>query len=674
MQPFDFDTIGSMPDSNGPEDSWLGTNDTLGQEENGQDSNVCTLDDVDDILTPIHDSRNSTLPLTLDELHDLATMDLDSVWPPRTTPQEEQTLTDVAKNWDCLLNEHEANQEDDSTDLGAAKYQFRPHTRVFKRGFNSTWLDEDKTGNYDPTEERREERLRRNRVKFRRRECLGRSANSFDDDDEADGEAAEKVVPTLSVTLRFPSEVGKANLAHVICKLPAKASVNIHGATSGHCLRRRLSGASPKASGDYDVDKPHLVLDLPDDLTGHPIARGCWACLGLGICCSLLENEHSWPCAACLDDDQDCNLVTPPKLKRACECCKRRRCACSYTHSLNHSGPCQQCGDDGYKCVAGPVKEAVPTRIRYERDWQNHPMPKKRVPKIRKILTCTECRKAGRQCSFSTVDSSPACAACKEAGSDKSCAVDIILPQRHGPAKRRKTKGESEINSLLVSLSPLAKAANATQDSEGIVRKIQTKFCHPISFNHEDNTAGSESCHFCAEAGYAIFGLEAREVEVIDWADGRNLEEISGGHRGKGVENTRMCPDCTLSRLTIMMCPAHELGPIAGVKKDALDMNTALAELLSGDSKVSGRWCSICPSLALYECCSASEEGEGCSFSLCEACMVPLVGQYDGDLQKMIAEMKDEPTEERMLGLRADYELLKQDGLLMRYVLWSSQQ
>jgi hypothetical protein len=53
--------------------------------------------------------------------------------------------------------------------------------------------------------------------------------------------------------------------------------------------------------------------------------------------------------------------------------------------------------------------------------------------------------------------------------------------------------------------------------------------------------------------------------------------------------------------------------------------------------------------------------------------MVLLAGVYEGDLQKMLVGTKSEPSKDRPLGLRADYEFLKQDGLLMRYVLWSSQ-
>ena len=54
--------------------------------------------------------------------------------------------------------------------------------------------------------------------------------------------------------------------------------------------------------------------------------------------------------------------------------------------------------------------------------------------------------------------------------------------------------------------------------------------------------------------------------------------------------------------------------------------------------------------------------------------MVLFAGVYDGDLQNMLTLIKDETSKERVFGLRADWELLKQDGLLMRYVLWSNGQ
>jgi hypothetical protein len=54
--------------------------------------------------------------------------------------------------------------------------------------------------------------------------------------------------------------------------------------------------------------------------------------------------------------------------------------------------------------------------------------------------------------------------------------------------------------------------------------------------------------------------------------------------------------------------------------------------------------------------------------------MVLLAGVHEGDLQKLLREDEDEALAERPLGYRADRDFLKHDGLLMRYVLWSSGQ
>lgn len=102
-------------------------------------------------------------------------------------------------------------------------------------------------------------------------------------------------------------------------------------------------------------------------------------------------------------------------------------------------------------------------------------------------------------------------------------------------------------------------------------------------------------------------------------------------------------------------------------------MHAALEELLSETVKPSRRWCAICPSLATYECCTRDGDRNGCGLLLCEHCAVTLTGVYDGDLQNMLPEMEDKPTKERMVGLRADYELLREDGLLMKYILRTSE-
>lgn len=46
----------------------------------------------------------------------------------------------------------------------------------------------------------------------------------------------------------------------------------------------------------------------------------------------------------------------------------------------------------------------------------------------------------------------------------------------------------------------------------------------------------------------------------------------------------------------------------------------------------------------------------------------------DGDLERALEQLQDEEGEERLLGLRADAEFLSTNGLLMRFVVWESEQ
>jgi len=192
-------------------------------------------------------------------------------------------------------------------------------------------------------------------------------------------------------------------------------------------------------------------------------------------------------------------------------------------------------------------------------------------------------------------------------------------------------------------------------------------------FNCDDEQTNCQSCHFCEEVGYGLLGMGSKTVEVIDRDDGKGLEEISGGHGEDGIEKTRMCISCTMQRMSTIMCLAHEMTPASNHGEGPVDKNEALSQLLSGQMESSIQWCAICPTPATYGCSAPVEDGcTGCGLLLCETCMPAMVGSHDGDLQGMLGDLKDQPSEDRIIGLRADYDLLRQDGLLMRYVLSSN--
>jgi hypothetical protein len=220
----------------------------------------------------------------------------------------------------------------------------------------------------------------------------------------------------------------------------------------------------------------------------------------------------------------------------------------------------------------------------------------------------------------------------------------------------------------------------------GASKTARTKLCHPVQFDYEDPTDdGSNPCHFCDRAAYGVIGLDERTVEVIVWEDGRGWEEVSGGHRGEDTKPTQICPHCTMARMRIMVCGRHALRRMSGVNDKERDLWEALEKLLefenqdeNEDAAALETWCSVCCNLAAWECCLGQqheEEREGCGLALCEVCAVDLDkcgGSFEQMLQKLEDEQNDQPPREplpgRPLTLRADFQFLKADGLLMGYL------
>ncbi|KAI6864289.1 hypothetical protein KC338_g2231 [Hortaea werneckii] len=252
-----------------------------------------------------------------------------------------------------------------------------------------------------------------------------------------------------------------------------------------------------------------------------------------------------------------------------------------------------------------------------------------------------------------------------------------IKPRTAAAPRKRRAVGKPAEDYAAVKHQKNGATEDPRHASSGATKTIVSRFSHPIQFNAEDAT-GSMSCSFCEHTSFQIIGLESKEYDVIDWRDGRGYDEVGGGHREDGVEPTRVCTACTMRRLLIIMCESHKMRLITGLNPETMDVEGAMSSLFSGALRQQDRWCSLCPSLASYECEAASSvdllghECQGCGLSLCETCMLNLADNHKGDLQQMLSVLKDEPSDERPLGLRADWSLLKQDGLLMRYVLWAN--
>ncbi|TKA32752.1 hypothetical protein B0A50_00977 [Salinomyces thailandicus] len=268
---------------------------------------------------------------------------------------------------------------------------------------------------------------------------------------------------------------------------------------------------------------------------------------------------------------------------------------------------------------------------RYERDYKKDPLPTKKPAKD--SAGFMPCREAGTLCSFGKDDDQAAYVTRRTMSS-------VCIPQKmqDGPAAPQQPPAKPH-----TAAAPSKRAAHDAAKQQtptkqpklnepetvsiGSKKKIISRFCHPIKFNCED-ADGTDSCHFCDRSSFSIMGLEAKETEVFDWADGRGYDEVGEGHRETGSAPTRVCAACTMGRVPAIMCQKHEMQPISNVTLETMDIDGAISALFADE--------------------------------------------HDGDLQRMLAVLEDQPSHERPLGLRADWEFLKEDGLLMRHVLWST--
>ena len=449
----------------------------------------------------------------------------------------------------------------------------------------------------------------------------------------------------------------------------------------------------------------------------------------------------------------------------SCRKSKNKKCSYRYRpdDEEEHRLPCVECSESGYHCIAGPRIDSsaeLPSRIDLDYDWDFYrAAASKGSGKGRRYVACTLCRSNRKRCSLRQEDNPP-CRACKEAGFD--CTFESLDSSKqnnnkHGenhqnltnghhnnrkyqatpePSKRLKTAADifrpgvpiphwTEIAEEPIEI-PDSPATIEPSDSASCTSKhgtyqdgtltIRTAYCHPIHFNHDSSPPLSTSsfppdpCHFCTYPHYGIFGLGWREVLALRWDRGHGYEELDNGHGAQGEEQTRMCLQCTNARMRICGCARHEVAPLPAIELTPARMDQeaaynavmAMKKRKENAGGVEYRWCSICPSLALYECVTLQETDEfgqvvppkakaelGCGLLLCDACALAVMAT-SGDLQAVLnagpdaevgingeavnlEEMRvDEECElgERYpLGWRADAEFLKKDGLLMQAAL-----
>ncbi|EME88940.1 uncharacterized protein MYCFIDRAFT_76322 [Pseudocercospora fijiensis CIRAD86] len=228
---------------------------------------------------------------------------------------------------------------------------------------------------------------------------------------------------------------------------------------------------------------------------------------------------------------------------------------------------------------------------------------------------------------------------------------------------------------------PGGQASGSNVGAGGTLCTIRTSFSHPIMFNCDDDSQSTDmtppngnelSCHFCTEPSLPFFGLGQIETQVIDHPEDPGFVEMGDGYRSRGIENTRLCGVCTLRRMCVIVCDKHTMRPSTDLAAfSPASQEAAEEKLLEGDLTPDDaeRFCSVCTRLATHECVSETgEDTPGCGLRLCKNCAITLEARHDGNLKGMLESSSVRDTAEEQSLVRADCELLREDGALFKYM------
>ena len=538
-----------------------------------------------------------------------------------------------------------------------SKYDFRLQARENTKPTVVAWLDEDESGNYDPSA-RGSRQLAYTKPK-RERLLLE------DDENRELRPKRPKLFTWLNgrnlgysfpITLRLKSESGKLLLASGIDNWPfdgvsSKPTSSDDFAFSDRSHTPLLSQPTEQSQPYQFRTRSALPYSDCDQLNvpsiehatlGHPAARGCKACLSLALPCTLIQEGATYPCEDCVQDGYDCELIISPPKKRSCQQCRRRRFSCSYLEEgFNHDKPCTACTSSNVKCIAGPASGR--TRVGPAYDQFDHTRPVSPLQKPdRPFVKCAPCRRAKKWCSLRKNQAGP-CKRCIAGGTD--CTFESLRPlglkSRLRLAQRART-GEGARSRE----EPMLEA----QRDNSEVRT--TRLAQPLFFNHIPTE--NVQCNWCLDLCYGIIGLQTHTVD----------------DRGKspGYSPSYMCSECTLMRLKILACESHELLPLDGIDPETFDQGQVLDVMMDGKAaEAPWEWCDICPQAALWGCGKkgTEEEGEGeeegCGLRLCEECAMLLL-EHGGEMEDVVYGRMGEDA----FGVRADAELLLPTGGLMK--------
>ena len=338
----------------------------------------------------------------------------------------------------------------------------------------------------------------------------------------------------------------------------------------------------------------------------------------------------------------------------------RKRISCPYLKGdSDHSKPCAHCAAKGLRCIAGPASGRTRTGPALDSLCYG------KVHTIRKAFARTAQKGVSKR--KRSLDN-------KETATKRDDHLESHKDQLFEAPSRADAwaGGRSTIDAGI--------QRSSTTNAKVVKNEtffIRTQFAHPILLNINENT----SCQWCQDTGFGIFGLgPLLEVEVLDMKDGTGYVEIAGGYAGAGMESSRMCTECTMNRLEIAACLAHNIEDLSEIKRASNDTSDVMKYLMPGmAASAPFIWCSVCPGTALYTCCKPvspdvqgllgrKDSKSGCGLKLCKDCAEALVYDAGGDLDALVQSIEQEDPDG--VSLRADVDLILRGGEVVRRMEW----
>lgn len=553
-----------------------------------------------------------------------------------------------------------------------------------------TYIDTDNSGNFDPLDEAKRKMLKINKAK---------AAKLAQQKKKKKQSAPKQQIEKLIVKLHFEAFGNVRNYTDDEQNWPDNWSE-----VDSECERNRQ-----EYRDSFRRNTPGHIVQMPiedptgelDDLTGHPVARGCKCCRTNNHDCSMITNGI-YPCMQCAVEDTECEPIVPAPVKGRCmQCVTDGIDVCSFEFKPGEAS-CDLCFESGLVCVPLPPEGYRAKRINIDDLMYGEDRP---------YAACTVCRQEKKRCSLKKKTDNPPCKYCKKhrigctffdlpkldlakktttaasgrrpLGPTEGKAPEVAMPSSsyftaEDLADMEMREEETSSRESTPEIEMEDKAGNT-----GLLTKIMTSFAHPIKFNVP--LGAISDCNFCEMPMFGIVGHFEREVHVIRWYDGRGYTEVGGGHCEYNSPS-QMCGLCTITRLQIIVCGDHQLEP-AFDSDNVPDFNTVTDDLISAEPGSDDmvyqlkRWCSMCFSVAKFGCarvqpsvCGEEEETVvGCGLRLCDRCAVRLKDEFEGNIELLAEHMdpspkisiEDEESDDLEGMARADVGFLKKDGLLM---------